>query len=65
MVSSTPKTPKPIDFRAEVAAWVEAHSRSTLAVQSGVARPNISAWLGGKADITVSTLERLLAVVRA
>lgn len=54
-----------IDFRAEVRRAMErgGMTQAALARASGVPRPNISAWLSGRADITTSTLSRLLVAL--
>lgn len=57
----------PIDFRAFVRGQLEARGRSIseLARVAGLTQPQVSAWLSGRKDITVSSLERLLTALRS
>lgn len=43
------------------AAIAKGMSVSDLARRADVSRPNLSAWINGRADIKVSTLERIMA----
>lgn len=57
----------PIDFRAHVRDEKDrlGLSISELARRAELTQPAVSAWLSGRKDITVTSLERLLGVLAA
>jgi len=57
--------PKPFSFRVRVRSELDrlGMSISALAREAGLTQPAVSAWLSGRKDITVTSLERLLLVL--